>query len=308
MTKFIEDKLEDIPILGWLVQFGKSIKVPGLQGLSLYDVLEMYIIGIAKGALTSRAGGIAFSFFMALFPFLLFILTLIPFVPIEGFQENFLLAIQNLLPPSTGGSVNEVIEDIAINRYGGLLSFGFIASIFLMTNGVNAVLGGFEYSYHIKEKDMRNIVKQYFIAMGIAIVLSLILLISIAINVYFAILVSDLKANGWLHNDVFWIQFGRMALSLILLLTSVSFLYKYGVKDNRSIIYLPGAILTTVLTIVMFKLFSIYVLKFATYNELYGSIGTLLVMMLFVWLNSIILLLGFELNASINRLKKLHAK
>ena len=173
MTKKIEESLEKIPILNWLVRLGKKIKIPGLLGMSLYDVIEMYVIGIVKGALTSRAGGIAFSFFMALFPFILFILTLIPYVPIEGFQEDFLIMIEQLLPPNTAETVHDVIEDIANTRYSGLLSFGFIASIFLMTNGVNAILGGFEYSYHVTE--MRSIIRQYFISMIMSIMLSLIL-------------------------------------------------------------------------------------------------------------------------------------
>lgn len=88
MSKEIEHKLNKIPVLNILVKFGKKIKIPGLEGMSLYDVLEMYIIGIVEGALTTRAGGIAYSFFMAIFPFLLFILTLIPYIPIEGFQEG----------------------------------------------------------------------------------------------------------------------------------------------------------------------------------------------------------------------------
>lgn len=306
MTKFIEDKLYKIPILNWLVRLGKKSLIPGLQGLSLYDVIEMYVIGIVKGALTSRAGGIAFSFFMALFPFLLFILTLIPFVPIDGFQEDFLYTIQNLLPPNTAESVDEVIKDIANNRYGGLMSFGFVASVFLMTNGVNAILGGFEYSYHVKE--MRSILKQYFIAMGMAILLSLILIITVAVNVYFEIAINDLKESGWLEDDVFWIQKGRFLFFIVLLFVSVSLLYKYGVKKSKNVSYMPGSVLTTLLSLAMFKLFAIYVVKFATYNELYGSIGTLLVLMLFVWLNSIILLLGFELNASMNRLKRTHSR
>ena len=306
MTKIIEDKIDKIPIENLVIRLIKKIKIPGLEGLSLYDILEMYIIGIVKGALTSRAGGIAFSFFMALFPFLLFILTLIPFVPIEGFQADFLSAIQNLLPPNTGEIVNDVINDIANNRYGELLSFGFIASIFLMTNGVNAVLGGFEYSYHINE--FRNVVKQYFVSMGMAILLSFILLFTVAISVYFELGINNLQEKGLLEDVNFWTQFARFVFFMILIFVSVSFLYKYGTKATKGISFAPGAILTTLLTIVMFKLFAIYVVKFATYNELYGSIGTLLVLMLFVWVNSIILLLGFELNASINRLKRGHLK
>ena len=143
MTKPIEEKLLKVPILNILVKLGKKIKVPGLQGMSLYDLLEMYFLGIIKGALTSRAGAIAFSFFMALFPFLLFILTLIPFVPIDGFQVDFLTALDQILPPTTSESVGSVVDDIVNNRYSGLLSFGVLTSIFLMTNGVNAIFWRF---------------------------------------------------------------------------------------------------------------------------------------------------------------------
>ncbi|MFA5298464.1 MAG: YihY/virulence factor BrkB family protein, partial [Lutibacter sp.] len=115
--------------------------------------------------------------------------------------------------------------------------------------------------------------------------------------------------SGWLENDVYWIGLGRYFLLVVLIFFSVSVLYKYGTKEvKHKAFFTPGAILTTLLTLVMFKLFAIYVLKFATYNQLYGSIGTLLVLMLFVWLNAIILLLGFELNASINRLRKNYLK
>ncbi len=307
MSKQIEENIDKIPVVNWIIRLAKRIKIPGLLGMSLYDVIEMYFIGIVKGALTSRAGGIAFSFFMALFPFILFILTLIPYVPIEGFQENFLVMIEQLLPPNTAETVHDVIEDIANNRYSGLLSFGFIASIFLMTNGVNAILGGFEYSYHVTE--MRNILKQYFISMGMAILLTFILVFTVAIILYFEIGINDLKAKGWLEDDVFWIEKGQFLFFVLLIFISVSFLYKYGTKEVKHFsFFTPGSILTTVLTILMFKLFAIYVLKFATYNKLYGSIGTLLVLMLFVWINSIILLLGFELNASINYLKKTRLK
>lgn len=305
MSKEIEDRIDKIPIVNWIIRLVKKIKIPGLYGMSLYDVIEMYIIGIVKGALTSRAGGIAFSFFMALFPFLLFILTLIPYIKIEGFQEDFLFMINKVLPPNTAESVDGVINDIINNPYGGLLSFGFIASIFLMTNGVNAILGGFEYSYHVQE--MRSVLRQYFISMGMAILLSFTLVLTVAIIVYFQIGIENLIAKGWLEDELFWIEKGQFLFFVLLIFVSVSFLYKYGTKEvKHNSFFTPGSILTTLLTLLMFKLFAVYVLKFATYNELYGSIGTLLVLMLFVWLNSIILLLGFELNASISSLKRTH--
>ncbi len=305
MTKPIEEKLLKIPILNILVRIGKKIRVPGLQGMSLYDLLEMYFLGIIKGALTSRAGAIAFSFFMALFPFLLFILTLIPFVPIEGFQQDFLLALDQILPPTTSESVNSVIDDIFNNTYSGLLSFGVLTSIFLMTNGVNAIFGGFEYSYHVKVT--RNMFRQFMVALGVSIILSILLLITVAIMIYFEIGIQSLKSRGWVNDDVFWIQIGRLAFFVLMIYTAVSILYNYGVKDlKQRSFFTSGAILTTLLTLLMFYLFGIYVERFAQYNKLYGSIGTLLILMLFVWLNSIILLLGFELNASMNRLRLKH--
>ncbi|MGB1042472.1 MAG: YihY/virulence factor BrkB family protein [Tenacibaculum sp.] len=304
MTKKIEDKLVKIPVVNWMVAFGKKIKIPGLEGMSLYDVLEMYVIGIVKGALTTRAGGIAFSFFMAIFPFMLFILSLIPYMPIDGFQENLFWLIQEMLPPKTFEAVNGVLKDIINNQYGGLLSFGFLASIFLMTNGVNAIFGGFEYSYHVKE--MRSVFRAYFISLGVSLLMSLFLIVTVVLIIFYQVALARIDKAGWLDtSDLNLFYWGRGFLFLIMIFTIVSLLFRFGTKQGKEVrFFSPGAILTTLLSLFTFYLFGIYVVKFATYNQLYGSIGTLLVLMLFVWLNAIILLLGFELNATIYRLKR----
>lgn len=306
MSKEIEEKLARIPVVNLLVRFGKKIKIPGLAGMSLYDVLEMYTIGIVKGALTTRAGGIAFSFFMAIFPFMLFILTLIPYIPIEGFQEGLFSLIKDVVPPKTFGSIEEVIHDIINNEYGGLLSFGFLASIFLMTNGVNAIFGGFEYSYHIQE--VRSVIRAYIVSLGVSLVMSFFLIITVSLVVFYQISLAKIDENGWLDTaDLNLFYVGRGLLFLLMIFTIVSLLFRFGTKEGKNIrFFSAGALLTTVLMLFTFYLFGIYVLKFARYNELYGSIGTLLILMLFVWLNSIILLLGFELNATLNRLKREH--
>jgi membrane protein len=303
MTKIIEDKLETIPIVNVLVKLGKKIKIPGLEGMSLYDVLEMYFIGIIEGALTTRAGGIAYSFFMAIFPFLLFVLTLIPFLPIEGAQEGLLSIISDVLPPKTFEAVDAVLLDIIKNQYGGLLSFGFIGSIFLMTNGVNAIFGGFEYSYHVKE--VRNVFRAYFIAMLVSIVIVFFLLVTVMLIIFFELILKDLVSLGWLEDNLIWLQIGRGFIFLTMIFITVSMLYYYGVKEGKYSRFLsPGAIFTTILSILTFYLFGYYVNEFSKYNELYGSIGTLLILMIFIWLNAIILLLGFELNAAIYSLRR----
>jgi membrane protein len=303
MSKEIEDKLEEIPIVNVLVKFGKKIKIPGLEGMSLYDLLEMYFIGIVEGALTTRAGGIAYSFFMAIFPFLLFVLTLIPFLPIPGAQEGLLSIISDVLPPKTFEAVDSVLLDIIKNQYGGLLSFGFIGSIFLMTNGVNAIFGGFEYSYHVKE--IRNVFRAYFIAMFVSVIIVIFLLITVAIIIFFELILKNSVTLGWLDDNIIWIQIVRGFIFLSMIFVTVSMLYHYGVKEAKhSRFFSPGSVFTTVLLLLTFNLFGYYVNEFAKYNELYGSIGTLLILMLFIWLNAIILLLGFELNATIYSLRR----
>jgi membrane protein len=304
MSKEIQNNLEKIPVIRILVKIGKKIKIPGLMGMSLYDVLEMYIIGIVKGALTTRAGGIAFSFFMAVFPFMLFILTLIPYIPIEGFQDGLFSFIKEILPPQTFEAVNSVIIDIIKNQYGGLLSFGFLGSIFLMTNGVNAIFGGFEYSYHVT--DVRNIFKTYFISLGVSLLMSLFLIITVTLLILYQVALSKIDETSWLHtSDLNLFYLGKNTLFLLMIFTIVSLLFRYGTTQGKETkFFSAGAILTTVVSLFTFYLFGIYVVKFAQYNQLYGSIGTLLILMLFIWLNAIILLLGFELNASLYSLKK----
>ena len=303
MSKEIEDKLEKIPILNLLVLFGKKIKIPGLEGMTLYDVVEMYILGIVKGALTTRAGGIAFSFFMAVFPFLLFILTLIPYIPIEGFQEGLFSFIKEVLPPQTFEAVNLVLIDIINNQYGSLLSFGFLLSILLMTNGVNAIFGGFEHSYHVT--DVRNVFRAYFVSLGVSLLMSLFLIIIITSLILYQFALSKIDETGWLDTtDLDLFYYGRSLIFLVMIFTIVSLLFRYGTKQGKETrFFSAGAILTTVVSLFSFYLFGIYVVKFAQYNQLYGSIGTLLILMLFVWLNAIILLLGFELNAAIYALR-----
>ena len=298
-----KERLLKIPVVGFITNLTDKIKVPGLNGMSLYDLLEMYVVGIVRGAVTSRAGSIAFSFFMALFPFVLFILTLIPYIPIDNFQEDLLYLIEQALPPKTADSVDYVINDIANNTYGGLLSSVFILSLFLMTNGINALFSGFEDTYH--KIKTRNIVMQYIAALYTSLIMALLLLTTVAVIIYFEIGVGKLKANGLVTDDIQWITIGKNIILLLMLLVGVSILYFFGTKEGKKIQFLsPGAIFTTLLIILNFILFGIYVSKFAKYNELYGIIGTVLIIMLFIWLNSIILLLGFELNTCMIGLKE----
>jgi len=300
-----EDKVREFPVIDWLFGILKRVRIPGLEGMNLYDLLEMYISGIIKGALTSRAGSIAFSFFIALFPFALFVLTLIPFVPIEGFQEDLMSFIFRVMPSQeASNAVAYVLNDIANNKYVELLSFGFFLSIFLMTNGVNAILSGFEYTYH--DIQTRTVVRQYLVSLAISLILSFMLLLTVTVIVFIEFLINSLDPAGLTGNRADWLGYVQLVILLALVYFSISLLYYFGTREMRKISFFsPGTILTMILFLINFKIFKIYLEKFGQYNQIYGSIGSVLVIMLFIWLNSIILLLGFELNAS---LLKLHHK
>lgn len=303
MSKEIESKLNKIPVVKQLVFFTKKISLSFLEGLSLYDILELYVLGIFRGAFSNRASAIAFSFFMALFPFALFILNLIPYIPIEGFQEDFLYFVEKGVPPTTYDAIQTILQDIMNNSYKSLLSSGFIISIFLMTNGINAILGGFELSAHITLS--RGFVKQYLIALAISLTLSTLLIVTVSSIVVFEVFIQQIKMSGYIANDVYLIVLGRYLFVVLMILIATSILYKFGTREAKTANFISyGAVFTTLLIIVSSYFFGVYVEKFSTYNELYGSIGTLLVLMFYIWINCMVLLLGFEINATISKLKR----
>ena len=302
MSEEIENKLNKIPIVKQLVVLTKAIKLKTLEGLSLYDILEMYVLGIFKGAFSYRASAIAFSFFMALFPFALFILNLIPFIPLENFQADFLEFVEDGVPPNTYDAIEMILKDIMGTSHQGLLSSGFILSILLMTNGINAILGGFEMSEHITVT--RGFFRQYFISLAISLVLSLILIVTVAAIVIAEVMIQKINIHGYIA-DVALIEWSRYIFIILMILVTTSVLYKFGAKETSKISFISyGAVFTTILIILSSYVFGVYVEKFARYNELYGSIGTLLVLMFYIWINCMVLLLGFELNATISKLKR----
>ncbi|MFY8066758.1 MAG: YihY/virulence factor BrkB family protein [Flavobacterium sp.] len=302
MSEEIENKINKIPIVKQLVFFAKAIKLKSLEGMSLYDILEMYVLGIFRGAFSYRASAIAFSFFMALFPFALFILNLIPFIPLENFQADFLKFVEEGVPPNTYDAIEIILKDIMGTSHQGLLSSGFILSILLMTNGINAILGGFEMSEHITIT--RGFFKQYFISLAISLVLSMILIITVSAIVITEVMIQKINIHGYVA-DVSVIEWSRYGFIILMILITTAILYKFGTKETSKISFISyGAVFTTILIIISSYIFGVYVVKFARYNELYGSIGTLLVLMFYIWINCMVLLLGFELNATISKLKR----
>lgn len=318
-----EDKMQKIPIVNLAIDLLKKIKLPGFEGLSFYDLLEMYVLGIIKGALSTRASSIAFSLFLALFPLLIFLITLIPFVipyvalDNSNFDAEFLEFLESFLPRATGDYFGEVYLQLSQQERGDVLSsaIAFVTSIFLMANGVNAIFSGFENSYHVSLN--RSIVKQYLSALGVGLMLSVLLLIGAIVFIYFEAYIlgglhelthgeRELNVN---ENDFVILQWGKFLFLGLLSYFITAILYYFGTQEGKQArFFSAGALMTTLLFTLTSYLFGVYVEKFARYNELYGALGGLLILLVFIWLNSNILLLGFELNASLNSLRKNYKK
>ena len=172
-----------------------------------------------------------------------------------------------------------------------------------MSNGINAIFGGFEYSYHVTIT--RNVIYQYFTALGVALIISFLLLTTVVGFIYFEIYVLEaLEQEGYLSNLELAVNIAQYVFLVFMIYITTALLYYFGTATGKEIhFFSPGALLTTLLIIVTTFLFGVYIENFSQYNEIYGSIGALLILMLYIWINCNILLLGFELNASLYQLK-----
>jgi membrane protein len=277
--------------------FLRKIKFKSLYGFSLYELFRLYLTGLLKGSITTRAGSISFSFFMAFFPFVLFVLNLIPFFPIENFDQIFLGLIESLIPKESSNFFHEIFIDINSNKRTGLLSTTLFLSIILIGNGVNSIFSGFSDSYHIEFS--RNFIKQYLYAVMVGLILVLVVLFATIFSIFFDFLITK---NIVIISFIFFLL--KYVFLILIALVSFSSLYFFGTIQGRNLkFFSPGSVMTTLLLLLSTYFFGVYIDNFSNYNELYGSIGAVIIMMLFIWVNSISLLLGFELNVVIYKMK-----
>ena len=277
--------------------FLRKIKFKSLYGFSLYELFRLYLTGLLKGSITTRAGSISFSFFMAFFPFVLFVLNLIPFFPIENFDQIFLDLIESLIPKESSNFFHEIFIDINSKKRTGLLSTTLFLSIILIGNGVNSIFSGFSDSYHIEFS--RNFIKQYLYAVMVGLILVLVVLFATIFSIFFDFLITK---NIIIISFIFFVL--KYIFLILIALVSFSSLYFFGTIQGRNLkFFSPGSVMTTLLLLLSTYFFGVYIDNFSNYNELYGSIGAVIIMMLFIWVNSISLLLGFELNVVIYKMK-----
>jgi len=287
------------------IEWSKGCILPGFSPLPLYTVATFFFREIGKEALVNKSSSLAYSFMLAIFPGIIFLFTLIPFIPINNFQDQLLGLIELVLPHNAYEAFETTLKDIVKNQNGRLLSFGFLSAIFFATNGVKNLMKAFNKSSLVTET--RSWIKQRLIALALTMTICISIIICISAMALGEVLLNHLKNELHIRDSwsVYAIQLTRWTLLAALYFITISILYRYGPSHAKKWkLFSAGAWLATILAFLTIWGFSYYINHFARYNKVYGSIGTLIVVMIWLYLNSLILLIGFELNASVDVSKR----
>lgn len=281
-------------------QFLQNTSFPGFNKVPVWDVAEFFFREIRRDRLTIRASAISFNFLLALFPSIIFLFTLIPYIPVHDLDKYILNTLEEVLPESGFQFLESTISDIVRIKRGGLLSFGFLLAFFFATNGVNGLLLAFHKDY--PEYRRRGLLRGRLAAFRLTLYLFFLFIGSILL-----IIAGD-KVIFWFADRMgFLSTFSLIMLSvikwiviLLLFFTGISLIYYYGPTKNwRYRFITPGGTFATISSVLTSLGFGYFVNNFASYNELYGSIGTLIVLMVWMNLNAFVLILGYEINNSI---------
>lgn len=304
--EWVHKQLLRIRIYSMFIDWTKVCILPGFSPLPLYTVASFFFKEIGKDSLVNKASSLAYNFMLAIFPAIIFLFTLIPFIPKRiGFQEQLMKLIILVLPESAYEAFSTTLDEIVNKQNSSLLSVGFFLSLFFATNGIHSLMMAFNKSSLVIET--RTWFKQRMIAILLTFVIALSVIVCIT-----AMFIGEL-ALKYIDNEIqvkdglytFVIDLTRWALLGILYFVTISILYKYGPAHAKKWkFFSAGSWLATILAFLTIWGFSFYINNFSSYNKIYGSIGTLIVIMIWLYLNSLILLIGFELNASVDLSKR----
>ena len=280
----------------------RLVVIPGFEGVPLYDVLVYFIRGFTQVNLIDRAAAVAFYVFLALFPTILFLFTLIPYFPLQNVTTNVLEALQTILPPGTYESVSSTITQIMSIEHGGLMSIGLLLAFYFSTSAVSSFFRGFNMGD--KEFGQISFIKLQVYSILVMLMFVVLLLISIVLITAGQRLLPVLFVKMHFYSGfiVFMINLLRWLIVIFALIVAMSLLYHFGnPRSKRFKLFTPGSLLFTGLFIVGTMLFNFYISNISTYNLLYGSIGGLIIFVIWIYFNCILILIGYELNKSITK-------
>lgn len=294
------------PFLRPIIRFSKQVRLPGFEGVPLYDVILFFIKKIKTVGLNERAAAISFNFIMAIPPASIFLFSLVPFLPVaEQFNRELMSFVNDLTPNlETRRLVQNFLDDFLGRPRSSLLSFGFLVAVFYSSSAMLGVIHSFNRSIH--EREIKGFMVYRWKAIRLTLMIMLMFIASMLIlmtqGTLFNWLLTQLQINNGFTR--FLIATTRWIIIVGLFFYSIAFIYRHAPSvEKKWKLISPGSILACTLLISFTFVFSFWINNFATYNKIYGPIGTIMVMMILIYMNSLVLLIGFELNVSIKSLK-----
>ena len=299
--KSIPDRILALPFIKTIIRWSKKVVLPGFDEVPLYDVIYFVIREAKKDNITTRANSIAYNFFLSVFPGIIFLLPIFARIPfVENYIGQLRSSLKGVIPENAEEYIFRVIDGIQTEGAVGWLTLGFFLSIFFASNGMLSLMKGFDKSYDITFKS-RNFIWKRIVAISLTLLLSLLMILSITLIVLSKQIVGRIIQSLELDaNSAFVFLLIKWIVLILLFYSVVGFIYKYGPSMYRRVkFFSPGATLACFFSILTSVGFSYFVNSFGRYNEIYGTIGSLIVILLWFQFNAFILLVGFELNASI---------
>jgi membrane protein len=290
----------------WRIKHWSSrVPIPRYKNVSLYNVGHFYLESLQKGHIGHRSASISFRFLTAMFPLCIFLFSIIPFIPIEGLQDNLLYGIEKFFPKEIFGFFKEILVDLIGKKKGVLLSVGFLLSIYFASNAVNALITGLTASHHISRK--RIFWKQRLWSLGLLFVFLFLFVLAFIITsagqwgIDYAYENNVIKSEAW-----YWIFVViKSTLSVFTFMLAISLLYNVANTDKiKWKFFNAGAILSTLLIILLKETFGLYLTYFGKFDQVYGPIGAGLAFLLFIFYLFVIIIIGFELNTSLQQAYK----
>lgn len=303
--------LQNLPVFKPLSDWYQVATLPFLEGIPIRLIVIQFFEELKKDKIGPRASAIAFNFMLALFPTLIFLFSLIPVIPIDGLQETIFELLERILPEDAFELFRNTIAETISEKRVDLLSFGFLASIIFTTNGVNAILKTFDKSN--AEFKRRNYFKEWTVALMLTIFLSSLVIIGLGLIVAGSQLIDlilvTLKQDKSITLTFFFLSALRWIIIIGIYFFGLSIIYYFGPAMHRKWKFISvGATVATFLSVISTVGFSFYVNNFGQYNRFYGSLGTFLIIMIWLYINALVLLFGFELNNSIRLRKMINSK
>lgn len=300
--------LEKVPVLGKIIRKSRTLILPGFQHIPLYDVMDYFFQSLGKGVIFQRAAALTYRIFVALIPMIIALFSVIAFLG-DNVQHTLIALLQSVVPFYAWPAVGNVITDVITNQNGTLSSLMFVFGIYFTILCCNGLLATLNTSYFNEQR--RNIVKQVLLSFMIMFIAFFIILVVLGMLIYSSILLQHIQQRFDAPKEVFFylVHGVKWVLVFAALYFLVSILYYLAPVDKKNYkFFSAGSSMCTMLMVLILWVLNFYFSNFSNYNLIYGSLGALFAILLWINWSSLALLVGFDLNVSIAKAKSIQAQ